>query len=77
MIGALSLTTIQKASNNNFYVDVTEAHGLTNVATCVKLSDNNLIGVVHKNVDVQFAANTGVTTCWTPQPYLYLYRWRR
>ncbi len=64
VIGALSLTTIQKASNNNFYVDVTEAHGLTNVATCVKLSDNNLIGVVHKNVDVQFAANTGVTTCW-------------
>ena len=64
VLAALSLSTIQKASNNNFYVDVTEAHGLTNVATCVKLSDNNLIGVVHENVDVQFAANTGVTTCW-------------
>ena len=64
VIGALSLTTIQKASNNNFYVDVTEAHQLTSVATCVKLADNNLIGIVHENVDVQFAANTGVTTCW-------------
>jgi len=64
VIAALSLSTIQKASNNNFYVDVTEAHQLTNVATCVKLADNNLIGIVHKNVDVQFAANTGVTTCW-------------
>ena len=64
VISALSLSTIQKASNNNFYVDVTEAHQLTSVATCVKLADNNLIGIVHKNVDVQFAANTGVTTCW-------------
>ena len=64
VIAALSLSTIQKATNNNFYVDVTEAHQLTNVASCVKLADNNLIGIVHKNVDVQFAANTGVTTCW-------------
>lgn len=64
VIAALSLSTIQKATNNNFYVDVTEAHQLTSVATCVKLADNNLIGIVHKNVDVQFAANTGVTTCW-------------
>ena len=64
VIGALSLTTIQKASNNNFYVDVTEAHKLTEVASCVKLADNNLIGIVHENVDVQFAANTGVKTCW-------------
>ncbi len=64
VLSALSLSTIQKASNNNFYVDVTEAHKLTTIATCVKLSDNNLIGVVHENVDVQFAANTGVTTCW-------------
>lgn len=64
VIAALSLTTIQKATNNNFYVDVTEAHQLTKVATCVKLADNNLIGIVHENVDVQFAANTGVTTCW-------------
>ena len=64
VLSALSLSTIQKASNNNFYVDVTEAHKLTSVATCVKLADNNLIGIVHKNVDVQFAANTGVTTCW-------------
>ena len=64
VIAALSLSTIQKATNNNFYVDVTEAHQLTSVATCVKLADNNLIGIVHENVDVQFAANTGVTTCW-------------
>ena len=64
VIAALSLSTIQKATNNNFYVDVTEAHNATSVATCVKLADNNLIGIVHENVDVQFAANTGVTTCW-------------
>ena len=64
VISALSLSTIQKSSNNNFYVDVTEAHNLTNVASCVKIADNNLIGVVHQNVDVQFAANTGVTVCW-------------
>ena len=36
VLSALSLTTIQCSVDNNFYVDVTEAHKLTSVASCVK-----------------------------------------
>ena len=64
VLAALSLTTIQKEQNNNYTVKVTEAHGGTVVAENVKISENNLIGIVHKNVDVQFAANTGIKTSW-------------
>jgi len=63
-IAALSLSTIQKSSANTYTVDVTEAHYGCVVAADVSVADNNLIGVVHKNVDVQFAANTGVNVTW-------------
>ena len=64
VISALSLATIQKSANNNFTVDVKDAHTLCTVASDVTTADNNLIGVVHQNVDVQFAANTGIKATW-------------
>ncbi|MBV5349641.1 flagellin, partial [bacterium] len=30
----------------------------------MKIADNNLVGVVHKNVDVQFSANAGLAVNW-------------
>jgi flagellin-like hook-associated protein FlgL len=64
VISALSLATIQKSANNNFTVDVKDAHTLCTVASDVTTADNNLIGVVHQNVDVQFAASTGIKATW-------------
>jgi flagellin len=64
VLAALSLMTIQKATGNVYTVDVTEAHYGCVVATDVTVADNNLVGVVHKNVDVQFASNSGLVTCW-------------
>lgn len=64
VLAALSLTTIQQAANNTFTVDVTEAHKGTVIAKDVKISENNLVGVVQQNVDVQFAANSGIKTEW-------------
>ena len=64
VLSALSLMTIQKATGNTYSVDVTEAHYGCVVATDVTVADNNLVGIVHKNVDVQFAANSGLVTCW-------------
>ena len=64
VIAALSLSTIQKSAVNTYTVDVTEAHYGCIVAEDVQIADNNLIGVVHKNVDVQFAANTGLEAKW-------------
>ena len=42
VIAALSLTTIQRAVNNNFTVRVTDAHSGNVVADNVKISENNL-----------------------------------
>lgn len=64
VISALSLMTIQKATGNTYSVDVTEAHYGCVVANDVVVADNNLVGVVHENVDVQFASNSGLVTCW-------------
>ncbi|PKM77596.1 MAG: flagellin [Firmicutes bacterium HGW-Firmicutes-15] len=61
---ALSLQTIQKATETQFKVSVYEAHKQTLMAKDVEISGNNLIGVVNKDVDVQFASNTGVKVTW-------------
>ncbi|HPH11767.1 MAG TPA: flagellin [Thermotogota bacterium] len=63
-INALSLTTIQNARNNYYEVDVIEAHTGATVAEDVKLSENRLIGIVHQNVDVEFASSEGIEVTW-------------
>ena len=64
VLAALSLTTIQTEVNNTFTVDVTEVHQGVKVAENVKNSDNNLVGIVHQNVDVQFASTSGINVTW-------------
>lgn len=64
ILRALSLQTIQKATETQFAVDVKEAHSQTVLAKGVNISGNNLIGVVHKDVDVQFSSNSGVKVEW-------------
>jgi len=64
VLKALGLTTVQKATSNVFTVDVTDAHTGNAIAEDVKIGDNNLVGIVHENVDVQFDMSTGVITTW-------------
>jgi len=63
-INALSLTVIQQARNNYYEVDVIEAHAGTLVAEDVKLAENKLVGIVHQNVDVEFASSEGIQVSW-------------
>lgn len=63
-INALSLTVIQQARNNYYEVDVSEAHTGTVIAEDVKLAENKLVGIVHKNVDVEFASSEGIQVSW-------------
>ncbi|MGE5391803.1 MAG: flagellin, partial [Deltaproteobacteria bacterium] len=51
-------------TETQFSVDVYEAHKQTLLAKDVKISGNNLIGVISPNVDVQFASNTGIRVTW-------------
>lgn len=64
ILRALSLQSIQKATETQFSVDVKEAHSQTVLAKGVNISGNNLIGVVHRDVDVQFSSNAGVKVTW-------------
>ncbi|HWR39480.1 MAG TPA: flagellin [Patescibacteria group bacterium] len=68
VIKALSLQTIQKAEENKFTVDVVNAHQLSSdktfVASAVKTEGNLLVGVVHENVDIKFASQTGIKATW-------------
>jgi len=64
ILRALSLQTIQKATETQFKVSVYEAHSQRLLAKDVEISGNNLIGVVDKNVDVQFSSNTGIRVMW-------------
>lgn len=59
-VDALSLMTITEAKENIFTVNVLDAHTGAAIASNVQISGNNLIGVIHPNVDVQFAANANV-----------------
>ena len=73
-INALSLTTIQTAKDNEFSVTVKDAHTGRVVAEDVATADNKLRGVIHENVDVEFAANSGVKAEWDKSTRSFIYK---
>lgn len=73
-INAFSLTTIQSATDNEFSVTVKDAHTGRVVAKDVATADNRLRGVVHENVDVEFAANSGVKAEWDKSKRTFKYK---
>jgi len=61
LLAALSLQTIQTAKENIFEVTVTNAHTGKAVGTTVKIAGNNLVGIIHPNVDVRFDSTIGIS----------------
>ena len=61
LLSALSLQTIRSAKENIFTVYVTNAHDGKPVGTSVTIAGNNLIGIIHPNVDVRFDSTIGIT----------------
>ncbi|WP_274372638.1 flagellin N-terminal helical domain-containing protein [Aminithiophilus ramosus] len=65
LINALSLNVIQDSVENKFTVSVVDAHDATNViASNVQVTGNNLVGVVHQNIDVEFDTMADVKVSW-------------
>ncbi|MCF7936679.1 MAG: hypothetical protein K9L28_10110 [Synergistales bacterium] len=62
---ALSLNIIQESEENNFTVNITDAHDGSTVAEDVNITGNTLIGVVHNNVDVKFDAMADIDVSWS------------
>ena len=67
VIKALSLTNLKDAVNNQFTVNVTDAHTGNYVAKDVKIEGNTLVGTVHQNVDVEFDNMTGINMAWNTE----------
>ena len=64
ILNAFSLNTIQKSSENKHSVTVRNAHTGSLVADQVEITGNRLVGVIHKNIDVEFEPMLGVNTTW-------------
>ncbi|MBQ7577467.1 MAG: flagellin [Synergistaceae bacterium] len=64
LLNALSLNTIQEARESTYNVDVVDAHDNSVIAQNVNITGNRLIGVVHKNVDVEFDSMMGLQATW-------------
>lgn len=73
VINALGLMTVQEAQSNSFTVNVTDAHDGSVIAQNVVIADNNLVGVIHDNVDVQFDAATGLVVQWDDTSKNYVF----
>ncbi len=64
ILEALGLNTIQEARENEFIVNITDAHTGTVVAKDVHVIGNKLNGVLHKNVDIEWDAMAGISVSW-------------
>ncbi len=64
LINALSLSTIRKSKENEFTINVYDAHTGSSKVINEKITGNDLIGVIHPNVDVTFDAMADVSVTW-------------
>ena len=60
MLESLGLNTIQEAKENEFIVNITDAHTGQKVVSNVRVTGNRLNGVLHKNVDIEWDDMAGV-----------------
>ena len=67
VLKAFSLNTIQDSAETKYSVTVRDAHDDTLIAQNVKVTGNTLVGVVHKNIDVEFDPMLGVAVSWNDQ----------
>ncbi|MBR1671658.1 MAG: hypothetical protein IJ702_01895, partial [Fretibacterium sp.] len=71
ILNALGLNTIQQSSESSYTASVYNAHTGSAIATNVKVTGNQLNGVIHKNVDVVFEPMSGITAAWNENTKAY------
>ena len=64
LIKALSLNVVQEAKENAFTASIYDAHNGATVVNNVTVSGNQLIGVLHPNVDVEFDPMANIKVEW-------------
>ena len=65
LVDALGLNTVIGAKEGGYTVSVFNAHDNSVIARNVKTDGNMLLGVIDKNVDVEFAPMAGINATWS------------
>lgn len=64
ILNAFGMNEIQSSIENSYSVTVRNAHDNSLIAEHVQITGNKLVGVIHKNVDVEFDPMLGLSTKW-------------
>ena len=64
ILDAFGMNEIQSSIENSYSVTVRNAHDDSLIAEQIKITGNKLVGVIHKNVDVEFDPMLGINTTW-------------
>ncbi|MBQ3654713.1 MAG: flagellin [Synergistaceae bacterium] len=64
VLTALSLNTIQASDETKYEVTVKDAHDGTTIAQNVRITGPVMVGVIHKNIDVEFDPMLGINVAW-------------
>lgn len=64
ILNAFGFSEFKAASATNYYVTINNAVTGATVAASVVVKGNDLLGMVHKNVDIKYDANIGVSGSW-------------
>ncbi|MBR2209831.1 MAG: flagellin, partial [Synergistaceae bacterium] len=62
ILNAFGLNEIQASVENSYSVTVKNAHDNSLIAERLEITGNRLVGVIHKNVDVEFDSMLGITS---------------
>ncbi|MBQ9564044.1 MAG: hypothetical protein IJU98_00520 [Synergistaceae bacterium] len=73
LLESLALNTIQEARENEFIVNITDAHTGRSIVSNLRVTGNHLNGVLHKNVDIEWDDMAGVEVRWNDEQKKYEY----
>jgi flagellin len=65
VLNAFSLNVVHEPKETSFTASIYDAHTGQAIASNVKVTDNNLIGILHPNVDIEFDPMANVTAVWS------------
>ncbi|MBR1671661.1 MAG: hypothetical protein IJ702_01915 [Fretibacterium sp.] len=65
VINAFAMNVVTEPKESSFTASIYDAHTGQAIATNVKVTDNNLVGVLHPNVDIEFDPMANVTAIWS------------
>ena len=67
LINTFAMNVVKESSTAAFYASIYDAHSQVPIATNVKVADNRLIGVLHENVDIEFAPTANINAVWSEE----------